>query len=138
MADEVKQTTSKRGGAKPKPQETVETAETAVEGGAEVATDETAQDTVEQPKEDVEGKVIYETKVQLPIHRNTFHLVRFAGATVKIKNLGYGDAYVHTDTPKIGHVDHRIATGEEKVFEGATIISFTAASQPVLHIQEIM
>lgn len=119
-----------------------------IEGTGEVLVEDTTADegtdegTDEDTDEDIQEELVVEEELssvvhQLGIFTELIYNVRKKGAKVKVENLGNGDVYVSDETPRVGNKDHRLLTGEVKVFEDETAIRLVAASQPEVKITEI-
>jgi hypothetical protein len=126
-------TQKRRGGAKAKDSEVAGKVADQDQG---VQAPETPEVKEPEAKKEAKGEVVFETEKQLSIHREQFYSVQNKGAKVVVKNIGYGDAYVGTESPAI-KPENLIVTGEEKVFEDVGLLFLDSASQPKLVIQEV-
>lgn len=73
---------------------------------------------------------------QLRIFTEFIYHVKNEGATVKVENLGYGDAYVNSKPIRVGDKESRLLKDEVKTFKDVKVIYMIAASQPELKITE--
>lgn len=101
-----------------------------------------------ETKEDVKETVdVKETKEELTELTSMVHQLRIftefiyhvknEGATVKVENLGYGDAYVNSKPIRVGDKESRLLKDEVKTFKDVKVLYMIAASQPELKITEL-
>lgn len=88
--------------------------------------------------DDLDGEVVSEFVQQLSSYGQFIYNMRNEGATLIVENLGYGDVYVSTNPEvKVGVEEQRLLMKEQKAFK-ADRVFFTAASEPVVQILEIL
>ncbi|WP_018884217.1 hypothetical protein [Paenibacillus massiliensis] len=88
--------------------------------------------------EELNGEIISEFVQQLSSYGQFIYNTRNEGVTLVVENLGYGDVYVSTNPEvKVGVEEQRLLMKEQKAFKVDRVF-FTAASEPVVQILEIL
>lgn len=100
---------------------------------------EVAEETVTpevKPEVEVDREVAVESIHQLGIFTEFIYHAKNEGVSIKVENLGNGDAYVSTGKVVVGDKGQRLLKGESVVID-APVVNLMAASQPEIKFVEV-